>query len=335
VERLILRGLLPNPGVFDRLLEWGAGWQGLFLKPSKPRTDLSCARLLFPLPSNRYLVPLAPVPFHKMDIPGLIPGEKKIRVAFFVGCLLDKLFPEVAANIVAVLGRHGVSVLIPPLQGCCGIPALASGDKTTFNRLVEHHLEGFHPEGYDYLVTGCATCTAVIKKLWPALAETDSDEKKDLIRRMADKTYDISAFLVQVAGLHTGVDSGKGSPKTIVTYHDPCHLRKTLKVYTEPRRVIAADPNILFKEMQTPSSCCGMGGSFSLKHDDLSAEIGARKASDIMATGASVVATGCPACMIQLMDMLARAGSPVVVKHVIDLYAEADLPASAGRNRTP
>ncbi len=333
-EKLIFRVLLSHPAAFDRLLEWGAGWQKLFLKPAKPQADLSCGRLVSPLPSNRHLVPLAPVPFHKMDIPALIEGENKIRVAFFVGCLLDKVFPEVAAGIVAVLRHHGVTVMTPDAQGCCGIPALAGGDTLTFNQLVDHHLEGFNPEGYDYLVTGCATCTAVIKKIWPALAKTGSDEKQAMIRQISAKTYDISEFLVKVAGLRIPTGTAEGALKTVVTYHDPCHLRKTLKVYAEPRQIIKANPNCLLREMSNPSACCGMGGSFSLKHYDMSVKIGAQKASDIIATGASVVATGCPACMIQLKDLLAQAKSPVIVKHVITLYADACLLPLAG-NRLP
>jgi glycolate oxidase iron-sulfur subunit len=285
----------------------------------------SCGILVSPLLSQRHLAPLASLPFHKI-LPEqrlIQPQEQSaIRVAFFVGCLLDKVFPKVAIDIVRVLTAHGFDVIIPPDQGCCGIPALAAGDQASFQRLAAHHLDRFDPGAFDYLVTGCATCTATIKEIWPAMVKAASPDQTAALAWISEKTYDVMQFLVEVAGVRPTVQNGTPPGSPIITYHDPCHLRKTLNVATQPRAVILASGAGAFVEMPEAASCCGMGGSFNLAHYDLSTAIGEKKVAGIEASGASIVATGCPACMIQLADMLARQKKQVRVAHVMELYAE-------------
>ncbi len=106
-----------------------------------------------------------------------------------------------------------------------------------------------------------------------------------------------------------------------VTYHDPCHLKKSLGVATQPRQVIrAAGLNLV--EMAGSDKCCGMGGSFNVYHYDLSASIGKIKQQNITDTGCTTLSTGCPACMMQISDMLAKAGTNIKVRHPVELYAE-------------
>jgi len=320
LKKIIFRRLLSNPDFFNRIMEWGAKWQYLFSKKTEIQMEDSCTRLISPLLSKRQLVPLAPVPFHKTNIGNTkSKNPSGLKVAFFVGCLLDKFFPHVAQIIINVLNDHGVEVIIPDSQGCCGIPALSAGDQNTFNFLVDHGIKQFNPSDFDYLVTGCATCTATIKKIWPIMAITDSEQKKLLLNQLSEKTLDISQFLVNIIGLKAPKKKML-KKKPVVTYHDPCHLRKTLDIYTEPRDLIKSNDNYIFKEMADADACCGMGGSFNLTHYDLSTDIGLKKVSNIEASGASIVATGCPACMLQLTDMLAKAKKPITVSHVVEIY---------------
>ena len=107
-----------------------------------------------------------------------------------------------------------------------------------------------------------------------------------------------------------------------VTYHDSCHLKKSLGVSKQPRELINMNKNCELVEMVEPDRCCGCGGSFTLTHYDISQQIGQKKRDSIVATGADVVATGCPACMMQLSDMLARNGDRARVRHTIELYAD-------------
>jgi glycolate oxidase iron-sulfur subunit len=377
-KRFLFRWVMARPGRFDRLLAWAVRFQPLVLKQKPTPLDGSCSRLASPRLSGRHVVRLAPVSFHAMEkqksesvksmaksVPSSIPGAGKrgIRAAFFVGCLLDKVFPETAKNIVSVLEQSGVEMIVPDDQGCCGMPVLAGGDREAFLRLMADHLVRFDPDQFDYLITGCATCTAAIKKLWPEMTSGLSDPLRSVVNRIADKTYDISVFLVNILGVTDGIasdgyagpavpadasapsvsihptNSGAGrvlpmhaaqvasrkpAARMVVTWHDPCHLTKTLGIRREPRLLIKANPAYAFREMADPDLCCGMGGSFNLQYYDASAAIGMKKVDAIRASGASVVATGCPACMIQLSDMLARADLPVAVRHVIDIFADTD-----------
>ncbi len=327
IKKIIFRHLLSNPKFFDRMVAWAARWQYLFFKNADLQIDGSCTAMVSPLLSNRRMIPLATVPFHKtsseLTSTGKSTGKK---VAFFTGCLLDKVFPGVATDIVRVLHFHEMSVLIPAAQGCCGIPSLASGDSLAFNRLVEHNLKLFDPSGFDYLVTGCATCTATIKKIWLSMFESPSEEMTAVLHQLAEKTYDISQFLVDVVGVQPSGSLPETAGCPIVTYHDPCHLRKTLNIFSEPRTLVRVNDSYVFTEMPDAASCCGMGGSFNLTHYTLSADIGKKKVRNIETTDASVVATGCPACMIHLSDMLAREKKQIRVAHVVELYAEKILP---------
>ena len=137
---------------------------------------------------------------------------------------------------------------------------------------------------------------------------------------LAPKAIDINALLVDV--LHVSPKTqAKGQTK--VTYHESCHLQKSLGVSKQPRDLIRMNPGYNLVEMAEANRCCGCGGSFTLTHYDLSLKMGQRKRDNVIASGAEVVATGCPACMMQLSDMLARNNDPVQVKHTIEIYAES------------
>jgi glycolate oxidase iron-sulfur subunit len=243
-------------------------------------------------------------------------------VAFFVGCLLDKFFPDIARAAVEVLRFHGVGVFMPSGQACCGIPALSAGDTQTFGRLVRHNLALFEARRWDCLVTACATCTATIRKLWPVMLREETAALRARAEKMAAKALDINQLLVDEVGLPAR-ERRKGGDPVAVTYHDPCHLKKSLGVAAQPRAVLAANPDYRLVEMPEADTCCGMGGSFNLQYYDLSAAIGQRKRDNVQASGAAVVATGCPACMLQLSDALSRAGDRVAVRHPLELYAES------------
>lgn len=318
-KKLIFKRMLANPGRFDRLVEWAGKFQGLFAKTEANAQGTSCARFMSPLLSDRHFMPVAKTPFHR-ELPeqGLVTDGSGIKVAVFVGCLVDKIFPGIGKAAMAVFEYHKVGTVIPSGQGCCGIPALASGDRETFTRLVDHNLSLFRKEEFDYLVTACATCTSTIKKLWPALY-TDADSgTREKLEILSGKTMDINQFLADQVGL-----SPASTPDgEIVTYHDPCHLKKSLGVASQPRAVIRAAGKEL-KEMAGSDKCCGMGGSFNAYHYDLSSAIGRLKQGNITDTGCTTVSTGCPACMMQISDMLAKSGTGIRVRHPVELYAKA------------
>lgn len=322
-KKAFLRGVLAHPRIFDRLLEFGLKFQKLFAGPADEIIGTSCARLVSPLLQDRHFIPLAPVPFHRMTPSLNTPsGHSGIKVAFFVGCLIDKVFPRVAKAVVDVLTHHGVGVLIFENMGCCGIPAVSLGDSVTFNRLLRHNIEKFRQENFDYLITACATCTATIRNIWPLMLQDQSETIKAEVAGIAQKSFDISQFLVSKVGLATGIAKRTDTP-VAVTYHDPCHLAKSLGVTAEPRALIAANPDYVLNEMADADRCCGLGGVFSLRHYQISAAIGKQKQANIAAAKSAEVATGCPACMIQIADMLSQSKLRMKVKHPVEIYAAA------------
>jgi glycolate oxidase iron-sulfur subunit len=321
-KKILLRGMLVHPKTFDRLAEWGARFQQVFTRPVNDLLGTSCARFVAPLISERHFVPFARTPFHsKMPSLHTDAGASGIKVALFVGCLIDKIFPQVADATIQVLQHHGVGIYLPEAQGCCGIPAASSGDTASFKHLVGYNLKIFEDEKFDYLVTACATCTSTIKEVWPVLIGKEPEDVVAGVKRISEKTLDINQFLVTKVGLKSISQTNTENPVG-VTYHDPCHLKKALGIAAEPRAVLAANPGYLLKEMPQPDACCGMGGSFNLQYYEISSEIGKLKRDNIKASGCEVVATGCPACMLQISDVLSRSKDRLTIKHPIEIYAE-------------
>jgi glycolate oxidase iron-sulfur subunit len=317
VKKAIFRGMLKNPRLFNALTNMGSKFQGVFTKKVDDMLGSSCARFMSPVIGDRHFNTLASKPLHKLvpelDTPA---GKSGIKVAFYVGCVIDKIYPHVGQAILDVLARHGVGVYMPSGQACCGIPVLASGDTETFDSLVGINVERFKDGEFDYLVTGCASCTSTIKELWPRMFHGPSALRYD-IGVLERKTMDISQFLVDVLKVEPKTQAGGRT----VTYHDPCHLKNSLGLTAQPRALIKA-AGCGFKEMAEAGTCCGCGGSFNIAHYDLSKQIGSRKADNIIASGAETVATSCPACMLQITDMLSQKKAGVDVKHVIELYAD-------------
>ncbi len=320
LKKLIFRCVLTSPAFFDRLLEYGAPLQRFFIKPVKKGSITSCARMKRTPLGNRHLEPLAPIPFHRQfkQVPIASEGEN-YTVAFFTGCLLDKIYPRIGLATLEVLAHHGIGVRVPERQACCGIPNLAAGDQQGFEKLVRFNLECFPVDTFDYLITACATCTSTIKKFWPMMV--DDETLAGQVRILAEKTMDISEFLVDKVGLDSAADTSN-QEEQIVTYHDPCHLKKSLGISTQPRRLLEAVPGYRLEEMEQPDRCCGMGGSFSLAYYALSASIADKKRDAILRTGCTTVATSCPACMMQLTDTLSRGGHRIKVRHPIELLAQ-------------
>ncbi|QGY41754.1 4Fe-4S dicluster domain-containing protein [Pseudodesulfovibrio cashew] len=318
VKQAIFRGMLKNPKLFNTLVGMGSKFQGLFTKKVDDMLGSSCARFNAPVIGDRHFNSLAKKPLHKivpeMDTPA---GKSGIRVALYVGCVVDKIFPQVGEAILKVLKHHGVGVYMPAGQACCGIPALSSGDTSTFDSLVNMNVKLFKDAEFDYLVTGCASCTSTIKELWPHMYQGDSVTRYEAAK-LQKKTMDISQFLVDILQVQpTGGNCGRS-----VTYHDPCHLKNSLGITAQPRELIRT-AGCDYKEMAEAGTCCGCGGSFNIAHYDISKQIGSRKADNILAAKVQTAATSCPACMLQITDMLSQKGAGMDVKHVIELYADS------------
>jgi glycolate oxidase iron-sulfur subunit len=319
VKKAIFQGLLTKPGLFNTVMEVASKFQGVFIKSASDVIGSSCSRINAPIIGGRHFMPLSKKSLRKLEPSrNTRPGKGGYRVAFFPGCVIDKIFPQVGQAVLKALTHHEIGIYMPAGQACCGIPALASGDKESFDKLVKCNLEIFEKENFDYLLTACATCTATMHELWPLMSGDKSESMQERIAAMSAKVMDVNQFMVDVLKVTMPV-AGSG---TKVTYHDPCHLKKSMKVFEQPRALLKSNPKVEFVEMAEADRCCGCGGSFNLQHYELSKEIGTIKRNNIVASGAQVVATACPACMLQMSDMLSQNKDRIAVKHVMEIYAE-------------
>ncbi|MEF3697796.1 (Fe-S)-binding protein [Desulfolutivibrio sp.] len=321
-QKAILRGLLAHRKVFDSVMTVASKLQGLVTKPANEVIGSSCA-VFGGMLGGRHFMPLADTAFHKTDAAkGLAAAPGQPTVAFFYGCMVDRMFPRIGEAVMKVLAHHGAGAFVPDTQVCCGIPALSAGDLQTFEKLVKENIAVFADQPFDVLITPCATCTSTIKKIWPEMCDGLPGSTRAAVKELAAKTMDVSEFMVKKLGVAASAAPSQDA-RTKVTVHDPCHLKKSLGIFAEPRAVIAANPGMEIVEMATPDACCGCGGSFTLKHYDIAGRIGKRKRDDVVSTNASVVAAGCPACLLQISDMLSKSGDAVAVMHPVEIYAQA------------
>lgn len=322
LQKVLLRLVLAHPKRFSRLAQWTADHQDLIFAPSDAYHNVSCARVPLPTFGGRHFQRFPkPVDRSKSLVVSNYSSNKgNLRVALFKGCLLDKWYPQVLSAVRDLLSMEKIELIILHEAGCCGIPAAALGDHVTMNRLVQHNLDIFDANPFDYLVSACATCTATIKKFWSTWAEDAPLAVQRQIRDIAAKTLDVHQILVDRFHCDQKTLLGKESGQySSVTYHDPCHLRKSLNVIEAPRKLLRTRKQLQYREMRGADTCCGMGGSFSVFHYPLASRIGFGKIDAIIETGCDVVATGCPACMMHLSDLLAQKKSPIVVRHVVEL----------------
>jgi glycolate oxidase iron-sulfur subunit len=326
-------GALKQPEVLDGAMKVGAALQGIVFRDHprfraiSPRSPF--ARLgrsagfdgdrLFPSPTTIPLRDRVPELVAARQAPVQEPAtQTKPRVAFFTGCSFNYFYPETGTDLIDVLTENQVDVVIPKDQQCCGTPVLVHGDVATARTLARNNIDAMERSNARYIVTGCGSCGSAWQHQFRELLGDDPVYGKKAAY-WGSRTYDVSTFLTDVIWYRVPT----GRVEAVVTYHDSCHLKKSMKVAREPREILRAIPGVIFKEMSKPDACCGSGGSYGLTHIETSSEIGQRKAADAAGTGASTVATGCPACMMQLLDSTHRFGSTQRVRHYISLLADA------------
>ncbi|MDR2142015.1 MAG: (Fe-S)-binding protein [Deltaproteobacteria bacterium] len=328
VKRLIFRHLLPHPRLFNLATRISGFFQKPFLKVANPLVGTHRAPILKMFLGDRHIPSLPKASFSSkrgaLNIPA---GSSGIKVALFPGCVPDKLFANLSEATLKILRYHGVGIFMPENLVCCGIPSLASGDSQGFLGLTSQNLKALSKQPFDYLVTPCATCAANIKDNWPRFLDKYGEEEKKAVAALVSKTMDITQFLVSALKVEFKPAEPKNDAKK-VTFHDSCHLKKSLGVAAQPRAIIQSLPDYRLVEMPEADRCCGNGGSFTLFHYDISKDIGQRKRNNIVSVKPDLVVTGCPACLMQLMDLLSQNNDQIAVKHVVEIYADT-LPDQA------
>ncbi len=307
--------LLGSKVLMNSLSKGGALLSPLLLKKVPESSGL---RLRFPGPgmADRTVPQLA---FRNLfdRLPEFIEGQpEKPVVGFFAGCSITYAYPEIGEHMVAILNRLGFSIYLPKGQRCCGIPALSSGNGKLVEELAEKNVAAFRGREVQHIITACGSCNGGIGEHYRTMQGDFAG--------FTGKVVDFSVFL-QGTGLFEELAAMEKWPereRTRVTYHDPCHL-KLQGITKEPRALLRALPNVDFVEMADASACCGLGGTFSVNHYRSSKAIGAKKMPGLRESGASMIATACPGCIMQLQDSINHAGMKVRAVHLLELLAEA------------
>jgi iron-sulfur cluster protein len=276
------------------------------------------------LTEGRSLPAIAPRPFRDLVKEVEQPAAPREKAAFYAGCLVDFAYPETGLAVVKVLNRAGVEVVFPEGQTCCGAPAryagafdVAAGNaRDNVAALLEANAE------VRWVVSACPTCTVALREEFAATLRSEGDAAwAERAEQLSARVIDFSTLVEQLAA-EGRLELGTAGLPGPVTYHDSCHLKRTLRAERAPRALLAR-AGIEVKEMYESDVCCGMGGSYSLKLPEISAPMLARKLRCIADTGAATVASDCPGCVMQIRGGLDQAGSSVGVRHTAELLADA------------
>jgi L-lactate dehydrogenase complex protein LldE len=242
-----------------------------------------------------------------------------MRIALFVTCLGDVLFPDVARATVAVLERLGHEVVFPEAQTCCGQMHTNTGYQHDAVGLVRHHVDVFEQamaRGCEAVVAPSGSCVGSVRHQHAAVARRSGDEALAVrAEAVAARTFELSELLVDVLGV---TDVGAAYPHR-VTYHPTCHSLRLLGVGDRPLQLLRAVRGIDLVELPAADSCCGFGGTFSVKLPAISTAMADEKLDDAVATGASVLASCDLSCVLHLEGRARRRGLPLQVCHIAEV----------------
>jgi len=278
------------------------------------------------LTDGRSLPAIAPVPFRDR-FTRIVQPKGKEKAAFFAGCLIDFAYPEMGEALVRILNKAGIEVVFPDAQTCCGAPARYSGAYEVAAQNAIDNIKALSLDGVTYVISACPTCTAALAKEFESTFESlGQTEWIQQARALAAKTVDFSTLVERLVAAGR-LTFEEGRALGTVTYHDSCHLKRTLRADQPPRSLLRR-AGYEVKEMAECDTCCGMGGSYSLKLPEISAPMLQRKLGNIRATGAETVAMDCPGCVMQIRGGFDQADRPVRVSHTLELLDEALNPGS-------
>ena len=260
---------------------------------------------------------LVPVNANAGNLPEVSPanGEKRARVGFVSGCVMSVMFGETNAASVRLLNRIGCEVLTPRAQVCCGALYAHTGQLELARASARRNIEIFDRESLDAIVINAAGCGSTLKEYGELLRDEPAwaDRAKKFSARVKDFTEWLSAKEFQI--------SNKMQVK--VTYHDACHLAHAQRITKPPRELVKAVAGSNFVELPEAEVCCGSAGTYNLTEPEMAERLQARKIENILKTGAKIVVTSNPGCILQIQAGLRKAGAQIEVMHLADFLERA------------
>jgi L-lactate dehydrogenase complex protein LldE len=244
-----------------------------------------------------------------------------MRIAVFVTCLADAMFPKAAQATVVLLERLGHEVVFPPAQTCCGQMHINSGYQREALPLVRHHVDVFEDalsDGADAIVAPSGSCAGSVRHQHADVANGQGDARlAERATAVAGRTYELSELLVDVLGV---TDVGARYAHR-VTYHPTCHSLRVLRVGDKPLRLLRAVDGIDLVELPEADTCCGFGGTFALKNADTSIAMMADKLQHVAETGAEVLTASDSSCLMHLQGGLSRLKVGTRTVHLAEILA--------------
>lgn len=264
------------------------------------------------------LAPAAEVPFFFDHIGETYAaeGERRFRVALLAGCIANIFFARLNEATVRVLQKNGCEVVIPADQTCCGALHAHAGERDHARTLARRNIDALLPGDFDAILTNAAGCGSTLKE-YHELLESDeayAEKAKQFVGRMRD----VTEFLASIE-----LNPRMRSVDALVTYQDSCHLLHGQKIRNAPRELLSAIPGVRLKELPQSEVCCGSAGIYNIVHDEIAASLLESKIGMVNLTGASILATANPGCMLQLRAGVERHGKGQRVLHVVELLDEA------------
>jgi L-lactate dehydrogenase complex protein LldE len=244
-----------------------------------------------------------------------------MRIALFITCFNDTLFPQVGIATTRLLERLGHTVVFPEAQTCCGQMHYNTGYQREAIPLVRHFVEVFDAADAEVIVAPSASCAGMVRDLYPKAAAISGDTA--LIARvdaLIPRVYELGEFLVKRTGT---VDAGAYFPHR-VTYHATCHSLRVLHLGDIPVQLLRAVKGIELVELPNLAECCGFGGTFAVKNADVSTAMLGDKVRDVLATGAEVVCAADTSCLMHIGGGLHRLRAGVRTMHLAEILASTE-----------
>lgn len=270
---------------------------------------------------------LAPPAQRRVPLPEVVParlpagGERRARVGLLTGCVQGEFFPGVNEATVRVLASEGCDVVVPRGQGCCGALSVHNGREEEARRFARGVVDLFTRTGVEYLVVNSAGCGSSMKEYAELL--DDDPGYAERAAALAGKVRDVAELLVELADRHGGPLAPRRRLDVTVAYHDACHLGHAQGIRQQPRDLLRGIPGLELKEIADAAICCGSAGIYNLLHPEPARELGDRKADSVLATGAELLVTANPGCLMQITAAIRRRGGTVRMAHTVQVLDSA------------
>ena len=314
--RQLIFSLFPYPDRIRLLLTPLALYQKLGLSSLVQSSGL-LKRFAPNLAAMESLLPPVTASCFSDNLPEFIPaqGEKRYRVGMILGCVQRVFFTGVNEATARVLSANGCEIVIPRTQGCCSALPAHQGETAQAQALARQMIDSFRETEVDYVIINAAGCGHTLKEYDHILA--DDQDYAEPAKAFAAKVRDVQEFLAEV-GLTADLQPLQDEP-LVTVYQDACHLLHGQKISRQPREILQQIPGITLREPIDAALCCGSAGVYNMLQPQIAEELGQMKATNLLNTGATLIASSNPGCSLQIKQSLEKKGKTIMLKHPMQL----------------